>query len=57
MDKEKQYIIIYGGVVSGLCFIGPFDDPDRAADHAVANRLAAWDVAELDHPVTTEEDA
>ncbi len=56
MDNEKQYVIIYGGIVSGLSFIGPFDDPDKAADHAVANRLVAWEVAELDHPVTTEDE-
>lgn len=46
----KQWIIIYGGVVSGLCFIGPFDDPDTASDYATAYKLDAWEVAELDHP-------
>jgi hypothetical protein len=53
---DKQYIVIYGGIVSGLSFIGPFDDPDKAADHAVAYRLVAWEVAELDPPLTTEDE-
>lgn len=50
---EHQWIIIYGGVVSGLSFIGPFEDHATAVEHALLYKLHGWEVAELDMPEST----
>jgi len=43
-------IIIYGNVVDGLNFFGPFDDVSSAATWAEANKLDEWVVTELSSP-------
>lgn len=53
---DKQYIIIYGGVVSGLCFIGPFPTHILAENYAEGNDIVCGEIAELDHPDTTEDE-
>ena len=53
---EKQYIIIYGGVVSGLCFIGPFANTETAERFATRHKLVGWEIAELDHPSAIEDE-
>ena len=51
--NDRQWIIVYGGIVSGLSFIGPFKDPDTASDYAVLYKLITWEIAELDSVEST----
>ena len=53
---ERRYILIYGGVVSGLSFIGPFNEHAEAERYAELYHLTGWEIAELDSPETTEDE-
>ncbi len=45
-----QFIIIYGNVVDGLKFIGPFSDHESALEYAENDLLEEFNIAKLQNP-------
>lgn len=45
-----QYILVFGNVVSGLTFVGPFEDVDRAAKYGGNFNDEEWMIAPIGEP-------
>lgn len=56
MDRPRQWIIVYGSVATGLCFVGPFHDPADILEYVKECGLTGWEAVEMDHPDDIEEE-
>ena len=52
---KQQWIVVSGNPITGLSFIGPFDNEDAAGDYGGGYCLEHWEVAELLPPEGDDE--
>ena len=52
---KQQWIVVVGNPVTGLSFIGPFDDEESAGDYADGYCSDNWQVAEVLPPEGDDE--
>ena len=49
--EKQQFVLVYGGLVDGLFFVGPYNTAEEANEHAKSElKLMKWEVAELFMP-------
>ena len=57
MAVKESAMVVYGNVVDGLNFIGPFESMATACQWAEEKKLDEWNACLLEHPQNFESSA